>query len=90
MTTTSVDPEKVHAFAGKVLTDTSGMTVTILAAIGDRLGLFKTLAAHGPSTSTEFAKTAGINERYAREWLGGMAPSLWILGRDGASESQSL
>ena len=78
MTPAPVDPEKVHAFAGKVLTDTSGLTVTILAALGDRLGLFKTLVAHGPSTSTEFAKVAGINERYAREWLGGMTSAGYI------------
>ncbi len=78
MTTAYVDPEKVHAFAGKVLTDTSGLTVTILAALGDRLGLFKTLVAHGASTSTEFAKAAGINERYAREWLGGMTSAGYI------------
>jgi 2-polyprenyl-3-methyl-5-hydroxy-6-metoxy-1,4-benzoquinol methylase len=78
MTNIPVDQEKVHDFVGKVLTDTSGMTTTILAALGDRLGLFKTLAAHGPATSTELAKAASINERYAREWLGGMASAGYV------------
>ena len=78
MTTATVDPEKVHAFAGKVLADTSGMTTTILAALGDRLGLFKTLGAHGPATSAELAKAASINERYAREWLGGMTSAGYV------------
>jgi SAM-dependent methyltransferase len=78
MTNVPVDQEKVHDFVGKVLTDTSGMTTTILAALGDRLGLFKTLAAHGPATSAELAKAAGINERYAREWLGGMASAGYV------------
>jgi 2-polyprenyl-3-methyl-5-hydroxy-6-metoxy-1,4-benzoquinol methylase len=73
MTSPTIDPQKVHAFAGKVLTDTSGLTTTILAALGDRLGLFKALAAHGPATSVELAKASDITERYAREWLGGMA-----------------
>ena len=70
MASVPVDQEKVHDFVGKVLGDTSGLTTTILAALGDRLNLFKTLAAHGPATSAELAKAASINERYAREWLG--------------------
>ena len=47
----------------------SGSMVTILAALGDRLGLFKTLAASGPATSPEVAVRAGLVERYVREWL---------------------
>jgi SAM-dependent methyltransferase len=78
MTNVPVDEQKVHEFVGKVLTDTSGLTTTILAALGDRLGLFKTLAARGPATSAELAKAASINERYAREWLGGMASAGYV------------
>ncbi len=65
-----IDESKVEEFVGKVLGDVSGTTVTIMAAIGDHLGLFKDLAANGPATSDELARRAGINERYAREWLG--------------------
>src|SRR5207245_5409785 len=68
----SVDQAKTEAFLGKVLTDTSGMTTTIMASIGDRLGLFQQLA-HGQATSAQLATRADINERYAREWLGAMA-----------------
>jgi 2-polyprenyl-3-methyl-5-hydroxy-6-metoxy-1,4-benzoquinol methylase len=78
MANVPVDKEKVHDFVGKVLGDTSGLTTTILAALGDRLNLFKTLAAHGPATSAELAKAASINERYAREWLGGMASAGYV------------
>jgi SAM-dependent methyltransferase len=78
MSNISVDQEKVHDFVGKVLTDTSSTTTTILAALGDRLGLFKTLAAHGPATSADLAKAASINERYAREWLGGMVSAGYV------------
>jgi 2-polyprenyl-3-methyl-5-hydroxy-6-metoxy-1,4-benzoquinol methylase len=78
MANVPVDQEKVHDFVGKVLGDTSGLTTTILAALGDRLNLFKTLAAHGPATSAELAKAASINERYAREWLGGMASAGYV------------
>ena len=68
-----MDPKKVEAFAGKVLGDTSGSLLTVLAIIGDRLGLFKDLSEKGPATSEELARRAGIQERYGREWLGGMA-----------------
>jgi SAM-dependent methyltransferase len=37
--------------------------------LGDRLGMYRALADSGPSTSTELASVAGVNERYAREWL---------------------
>ena len=44
MATSEVDPSGVEAFQGKVLGDTSAALVTVLAVIGDRLGLFKDLA----------------------------------------------
>ena len=37
--------------------------------VGDRLGLYRALASCGPLTAAELALTAGIAERYAREWL---------------------
>jgi 2-polyprenyl-3-methyl-5-hydroxy-6-metoxy-1,4-benzoquinol methylase len=37
--------------------------------LGNRLGLYDALAEHGPCTSTQLAAAAGIDERYAREWL---------------------
>lgn len=73
-----VDSQEVQAFVGKVLNDSSAALVTTLAAIGDRLGLFKSLATGGPATSAELATRAGINERYAREWLGGMTTAGYL------------
>ncbi len=37
--------------------------------IGDRLGLYRALADGGPATASELAARAGIDARYAREWL---------------------
>src|SRR6266536_1054106 len=73
-----VDQAKQEAFIGKALADASGAFVTVLAGIGDRLGLFKDLAAHGPSSSAELAARTGVNERYAREWMGGMASAGYL------------
>lgn len=80
----AIDEQKVEEFLGKALTDLAGSTTIVLCAIGDRLGLFKDLAANGPATSGELAKRTGINERYAREWLGGMA-SAGYLAHDGGT-----
>jgi hypothetical protein len=37
--------------------------------VGDQLGLYPVLAAHGPLTAEELAERAKISGRYAREWL---------------------
>src|SRR5438046_9902736 len=37
--------------------------------LGDRLGLYRALAEHGPLTAGDLAARAGMNPRYAREWL---------------------
>lgn len=37
--------------------------------LGERLGLYRSLADHGPSTSAELAERTGTSERYIREWL---------------------
>jgi SAM-dependent methyltransferase len=74
----TIDQKQAEAFVGKVLGDTTGTTNTVLAYIGDRLGLFKDLVANGPATSVELALRTGIHERYAREWLSGMAAASYL------------
>ena len=37
--------------------------------LGDRLGLYRALAEKGSVTPAELADSAGVHERYAREWL---------------------
>jgi len=73
-----IDPARVEAFAGKVFADTVGLMTTAMSSIGDRLGLFKDLAAGGPATSAELAERTGIEVRYAREWLGAMASAGYL------------
>src|SRR5260370_21517380 len=67
-----MDESKAEQFPGRVLTDTAAAATVVLAALGDRLGLFRQLAHAGPATSGELASRAGLSERYVREWLGGM------------------
>jgi SAM-dependent methyltransferase len=37
--------------------------------LGDKLGLYRALADHGPCSSAELSAATGLAERYLREWL---------------------
>lgn len=74
----NIDEAKQRAFVRKALGDISGTNAVIMAAIGDRLGLFKAMDNGAPTNSQELASQAGVNERYAKEWLGGMAAAGYL------------
>ena len=65
----AINPEKLEAFLGKVVTDFGAALSSQLVYIGQKLGLYKALAAAGPSTPEELAARTGTQERYVREWL---------------------
>ncbi|UCD96132.1 MAG: class I SAM-dependent methyltransferase [Candidatus Bathyarchaeota archaeon] len=85
----AAEEELIEQFAEKVFTDTSGLAVTIMAALGDRLGLFKDLAQNGASSCSNFAQRTGITTDYAKEWLAGMT-SAGYLHYDPASQHFAL
>jgi hypothetical protein len=70
------------------MADNAAGAATVMAGIGDRLGLFKALA-EAPATSAELAERAHINERYAREWLNEMTCAGY-LEHDPASQRFTL
>src|SRR5262245_41783953 len=84
-----VDRALQEKFVGKVVEQISGTMTTLLACVGDRLGLFKNLAEQGSATSAELASRTKLNERYLREWLGGMATAGY-LNYDGPTKRFSL
>src|SRR5258708_24204729 len=49
-----------------------GASLALLLSIGHQTGLLDAMGALPPSTSAQIAEAAGLNERYVREWLGGM------------------
>jgi 2-polyprenyl-3-methyl-5-hydroxy-6-metoxy-1,4-benzoquinol methylase len=53
----------------KLSAATLGALDLLCVYVGDRLGLYRALADHGPLTSGELAAAARVSERYAREWL---------------------
>src|SRR5258705_10561205 len=65
----AIDMDKLHEFLGKALVDFGATFHAALVRIGDKLGLYKGLAAGGPQTAAELAKRTGTVERYVREWL---------------------
>jgi 2-polyprenyl-3-methyl-5-hydroxy-6-metoxy-1,4-benzoquinol methylase len=72
------DTERANAFTGKVLTDTAAVAAVVLAALGDRLGLFADLAERGPATGAELAARTGTDERYVREWAAGLVAAGYL------------
>jgi 2-polyprenyl-3-methyl-5-hydroxy-6-metoxy-1,4-benzoquinol methylase len=46
-----------------------------LASLGHRTGLFNHMADGEPVTSNELSRRSNLNERYVREWLGGLTVS---------------
>src|ERR1700720_4341343 len=73
-----VNPDKLNSFIGKMLGDVGAAMGASLMLIGDKLGLYKTLAAKGPMNSSELAKATGTSERYVREWLSAQAASGYV------------
>jgi hypothetical protein len=63
------DDAVTAAFAERLFGAVLGALDLFAIGLGERLGLYAALSAHGPATSTELAVRAGIAERYAREWL---------------------
>ncbi len=74
----TLNETKLHEFMGKMVGDMGAAIGTALVLIGDRLGLYKTLAALGPLTSNQLAEQTGTAERYVREWLAGQAASGYV------------
>ncbi len=74
-----IDEAKLNAFLGKVVTDVGGAMSAALVVIGDKLGLWKSLANAGkPLTSVELARRTETAERYVREWLNAMAAGGYV------------
>jgi len=63
------DPELLPLASFKVYSIKQGEMLSVMMHLGDRLGLFRSMAHGLPATSGEIADAAGIQERWAREWL---------------------
>src|SRR5215467_9543074 len=93
MTTKAKTPEfdqsKLDAFMGKAVADMGAAIHSALIVIGDKLGLYKTMAEAGWMTSAELAAKTSTAERYVREWLNANAASGYVV-YDAATQRYQL
>ncbi|MEV6757210.1 class I SAM-dependent methyltransferase [Streptomyces sp. NPDC051214] len=68
----TLDPARQEEFAGLVVDVLNKGVLALLVSAGHQTGLFDTMSTLPPSTSEDIAKAAHLDERYVREWLGGM------------------
>jgi 2-polyprenyl-3-methyl-5-hydroxy-6-metoxy-1,4-benzoquinol methylase len=74
----AMNPDKLNEFLGKAIVDFGATFNAALIRIGDKLGLYKALAAGGPQTSGELAQRTATAERYVREWLSTQAAGGYV------------
>lgn len=64
-----VDKEKTESFVERLFEAALGAVDMVSVYVGDHLGLYKALDDAGALNPTGLASRAGIDARYAREWL---------------------
>ncbi|MCG8592348.1 MAG: class I SAM-dependent methyltransferase [Proteobacteria bacterium] len=69
MATPPLDPDRLKDYAKLVFGALGGAMTASMICLGDRLGLYRTLAEAGPCNSRELADQTGLSERWLREWL---------------------
>lgn len=73
----AVDEKKLEQFLGKFVTDLGAAVHAGMVVIGERLGLYKALAA-GPLNAGELAARTHTDQRYVSEWLASQAAGGYI------------
>ena len=74
----AVDSKRMDEFLGRFVTDLGAAVHAGMVVIGERLGLYKALAA-GPMTAAELAAKTSTDERYVREWLASQAAGGYVI-----------
>jgi 2-polyprenyl-3-methyl-5-hydroxy-6-metoxy-1,4-benzoquinol methylase len=78
-TPVEVDRAKAEAFAGRLLAALNDGALCLMVSVGHRTGLFDVMSQSPPATSQELAKSANLQERYVREWLGAMVTARLVM-----------
>ena len=74
----ALDMDKLNAFVGQFVGDLGAAVHAGMVVIGEKLGLYKALAA-GPMSAAELAAKTKTDERYVREWLASQAASGYVM-----------
>jgi 2-polyprenyl-3-methyl-5-hydroxy-6-metoxy-1,4-benzoquinol methylase len=86
---TNIDEKKLNEFMGRAVGDIGSAISAALVLIGDKLGLYKAMAASGSVTPAELAGRTETTERYVREWLNNQAAGGYVI-YDAASGRYTL
>src|SRR5579864_9198153 len=91
----ALDQGKLKEMLHRGVNDFGATFHAACVVLGDKLGLYKGLAAGGPQTPADLAKRTGTTERYVREWLASQAAGGYITldastGRYRLSEEQAF
>jgi 2-polyprenyl-3-methyl-5-hydroxy-6-metoxy-1,4-benzoquinol methylase len=76
--TSTFDPSRAEAFAGRMVGILNESFTAMMISIGHQTGLFDVMSGLAPSTSVEIARAARLDERYVREWLGALVTARLI------------
>lgn len=75
---TALDEEKLNRFVFQAVDEVGATLNAALVVMGDKLGLYRSLAGAGPLTPAELAARTGTAERYVREWLNAQAAGGYV------------
>ncbi|MBS1695460.1 MAG: class I SAM-dependent methyltransferase [Actinobacteria bacterium] len=70
--TSAAAGDPAERFGARMLGIVNDAAIALLVSIGHQTGLFDTMAELPAATSAQIADAAGLDERYVREWLGGL------------------
>ncbi|MEZ5898195.1 MAG: class I SAM-dependent methyltransferase [Hyphomicrobiaceae bacterium] len=85
----TLDMQKLEPLLGMMVNEIGAAANAALVMVGDKLGLYKALAAIGPTTPEELARKTNTAPRYIREWLSAQATSGFVT-YDAASNKFSM
>jgi SAM-dependent methyltransferase len=81
----TVDPDALKLYSFVLFSKLEGALTSAMVHLGDRLGLYRTLAAFtAPATTAEIADALGLHERWVREWAHNQAAARLIAHEEGA------
>lgn len=74
----TLDMQKLEPLLGMMVSEIGAAANAALVLVGDKLGLYKALVAHGPMSSDDLANKTNTAPRYVREWLSAQAASGFV------------
>ncbi|MGK3951186.1 class I SAM-dependent methyltransferase [Microbacterium sp. I2] len=74
----AIDTDKLMGFVFRAVDEVGATLNAALVVMGDKLGYYRDLAAHGPTTPAQLAERTQTAEPYAREWLNAQAAGAYV------------